>query len=124
MDLTIPQTTIYGIWMRHDNHDGSSKDWAGFLTDRHVISLWGRTDRTKQGTVLSDRPSRVDLQRKIDEKLRKGYEILRETHGSATGWVAPGSAPPPPRPAPPATTRNQTTAALSNWTKECERIWF
>jgi hypothetical protein len=123
MSEMIPGNTTYGIWLRCPTSSGG-KDWLGFVTDQAVISRWGPTGRVRQTTRLADRPSGADLQRKIDEKLRKGYAIVSLTHGD--GWVSPGT---------PAGTPKRTlqsvnskgalaVATLSEWTKECEQTWF
>ena len=69
--MFVPGNTQYGIWLRAPSSSGG-KDWLGFLTDREVISQWGKTGQVNQSKTISDRPSRIDLDKKIEEKKGKG----------------------------------------------------
>lgn len=85
MSLPIPHNTKYGIWMRASSSSGG-KDWLGFVTDASVISQWGKTGMVRQSKALCDRPSFPDLDRKVMEKLTKGYRVLGEYH-AGRGWT-------------------------------------
>ena len=76
--MFVPGNTQYGIWLRAPSSSGG-KDWLGFLTDREVISQWGKTGQVNQSKTISDRPSRIDLDKKIEEKK-----------GKATAWSGNG----------------------------------
>jgi hypothetical protein len=84
MSLPIPNNTSYGIWMRSPSSSGG-KDWLGFVTDGEVISQWGKTGVVNQSKTISDRPSVLDLDRKVREKRAKGYQVLGEYH-PGRGW--------------------------------------
>lgn len=107
MSLPIPNNITYGIWMRAPSSSGG-KDWLGFVTDTGVVSQWGKTGMVLQSKAISDRPSVLDLDRKVREKRAKGYQVLGEYH-PGRGWShlpktntkSKTTAPPPP-PAPPA----------------------
>jgi hypothetical protein len=82
--LPIPVHTQYGIWLRAPSSSGG-KDWIGFLTDRAVISHWGKTGAVIQSRTLFNQPSSADLQRKIDAKRDKGYFVIG-VYRADTGW--------------------------------------
>src|SRR5512136_1579435 len=69
--MFVPGNTQYGVWMRSPSSSGG-KDWLGFLTDREVISQWGKTGQVNQSKVIGPAPSRIFLDRKIEEKKGKG----------------------------------------------------
>ena len=82
--MFVPGNTQYGVWMRCPSSSGG-KDWLGFLTDREVISQWGKTGQVNQSKVIGPAPSRIFLDRKIEEKKGKGYRVVGEWL-PATGW--------------------------------------
>ena len=82
--MFVPGNTQYGVWMRCPSSSGG-KDWLGFLTDREVISQWGKTGQVNQSKVIGPSPSRIFLDRKIEEKKGKGYRVVGEWF-PATGW--------------------------------------
>jgi hypothetical protein len=82
--MFVPGNTQYGVWMRSPSSSGG-KDWLGFLTDREVISQWGKTGQVNQSKVIDPASSRNFLDRKIEEKKGKGYRVLGEWF-PATGW--------------------------------------
>ena len=82
--MFVPGNTQYGVWMRCPSSSGG-KDWLGFLTDREVISQWGKTGQVNQSKVIGPAPSRIFLDRKIEEKKGKGYRVVGEWF-PATGW--------------------------------------
>ena len=82
--MFVPGNTQYGVWMRSPSSSGG-KDWLGFLTDREVISQWGKTGQVNQSKVIGPSPSRIFLDRKIEEKMGKGYRVVGEWL-PATGW--------------------------------------
>jgi hypothetical protein len=95
MNLPVPDNVSYGIWMRSPSVSGG-KDWLGFVTDREVVSQWGKTGMVQQAKSISDQPSVLDLDRKVREKRAKGYQVLGEYH-LGKGW---SHLPPPRKPAP------------------------
>jgi hypothetical protein len=101
--MFVPGNTQYGIWMRAPSSSGG-KDWLGFLTDREVISQWGKTGQVSQSKTISDRPSRIDLDQKIEEKKGKGYRIVGEWF-PGSGWSHQRQAPPVTPPDPPQRSR-------------------
>lgn len=124
MSLPIPNNTTYGIWMRAPSSSGG-KDWLGFVTDTDVVSQWGKTGMVLQSKAISDRPSVLDLDRKVREKRAKGYQVLGEYH-PGRGWshlpspnVKPKTTAPPPPPAPLA------KAKVTSWLSTSDgREWF
>jgi hypothetical protein len=124
MSLPIPDKASYGIWMRAPSSSGG-KDWLGFVTDTCVISQWGKTGMVLQDKAISDRPSVLDLDRKVREKKAKGYQVLGEYH-PGRGWshlqppnAKPKKAAPPPTLAPPA------KGKVASWLSTSDgREWF
>ena len=92
--MFVPGNTQYGVWMRCPSSSGG-KDWLGFLTDSEVISQWGKTGQVNQSKVIGPAPSRIFLDRKIEEKKGKGYRVIGEWF-PATGWSHQQSIPPDP----------------------------
>lgn len=82
--MFVPGNTRYGIWMRAPSSSGG-KDWLGFLTDREVISQWGKTGQVNQSKVIGPAPSRTFLDEKIEEKKGKGYRLVGEWF-PGSGW--------------------------------------
>lgn len=127
--IHVPIGTVYGIWLRCPNQHGG-KDWLGFLTDRQVLSQWGRTGQVNQSTVLFDRPSRLDLDRKIREKLNKGYQLVAEYANG--GWdrssgqtSQPAPAPPKPPKTPQPAKSTKAPEAVTRWLSDTDnRHWF
>lgn len=97
--MFVPGNTRYGIWMRAPSSSGG-KDWLGFLTDREVISQWGKTGQVNQSKTIGPSPSRIFLDRKIEEKRGKGYRVVGEWH-PGSGWSHLRQAPPAMPPDPP-----------------------
>jgi hypothetical protein len=131
MNPPIPAHSSYGVWLRSPSPSGG-KDWLAFLTERQVVSCWGKTGAVRQSKTVSDRPSRIDLHLKMEEKLRKGYRLLGE-YRPQQGWSflpATPSAPdnplsspamtPSPSPAPAPTPE----PPLQRWLNEAEPNWF
>lgn len=124
MSLPIPDKATYGIWMRAPSSSGG-KDWLGFVTDTCVISQWGKTGMVLQDKAISDRPSVLDLDRKVREKKAKGYQVLGE-YRPGRGWshlpppnAKPKNTGPPPAPAPPVKGR------VASWLSTSDgREWF
>jgi hypothetical protein len=113
--------------MRAPSSSGG-KDWLGFLTDKQVISQWGKTGAAHQSTVLSDRPSRTDLQLKIDEKLRKGYRLIGE-YRAGQGWShlqQPAAPTAPIRPSVPRQSAPAPDQHVQSWLsdKDGDSPWF
>ena len=124
MSMPIPSNTTYGIWMRAPSSSGG-KDWLGFVTDTGVVSQWGKTGMVLQSKAISDRPSVLDLDRKVREKRSKGYQVLGE-YRPGRGWshlpktnTKPKITAPPPPPAPP------VRAKVASWLSTSDgREWF
>lgn len=117
--MFVPGNTQYGIWLRAPSSSGG-KDWLGFLTDREVISQWGKTGQVNQSKTISDRPSRIDLDKKIEEKKGKGYRLVGEwlpgsswSHQRQTQPVTPPN--PPPRNRPASSTPPLSSKVMSEW---------
>ena len=96
--MFVPGNTQYGIWLRAPSSSGG-KDWLGFLTDREVISQWGKTGQVNQNKVIGPAPSRVFLDQKIEEKKAKGYRLVWEWF-PGSGWSHLKRSPPVTPPAP------------------------
>jgi len=96
--MFVPGNTQYGIWMRAPSSSGG-KDWLGFLTDREVISQWGKTGQVNQNKVIGPAPSRVFLDQKIEEKKAKGYRLVGEWFPGSS-WSHLQQSPPMTPPAP------------------------
>ena len=96
--MFVPGNAHYGIWMRAPSSSGG-KDWLGFLTDREVISQWGKTGQVNQNKVIGPAPSRVFLDQKIEEKKAKGYRLVGEWF-PGSGWSHLKRSPPVTPPAP------------------------
>lgn len=117
--MFVPGKTQYGIWLRAPSSSGG-KDWLGFLTDREVISQWGKTGQVNQSRTISDRPSRIDLDKKIEEKKGKGYRLVGEwfpgsswSHLRQTQPVTPPN--PSPRSRPASSTPPLSSKVMSEW---------
>ena len=82
--MFVPGNTQYGIWLRAPSSSGG-KDWLGFLTDREVISQWGKTGQVNQSKTIGPAPSRIFLDQKIEEKKGKGYRLVGEWF-PGSGW--------------------------------------
>ena len=127
--MFVPGTTQYGIWLRAPSSSGG-KDWLGFLTDREVISQWGKTGQVNQSKTISDRPSRIDLDKKIEEKKGKGYRLVGEwfpgsswSHLRQTQPVTPPN--PPPRNRPASSTPPLSSKVMSEWLSDLNSDqWF
>ena len=104
--MNIPGNTQYGIWLRAPSVSGG-KDWLGYLTDREVISQWGKTGQVNQSKTIGPAPSRTFLDQKIEEKMRKGYRLIGEWF-PGSGWSQQQQALPAP---PPESPRTKTTAS-------------
>ena len=104
--MNVPGNTQYGIWLRAPSVSGG-KDWLGFLTDREVISQWGKTGQVNQSKTIGPAPSRTFLDQKIEEKKGKGYRLIGEWF-PGSGWSHQRQPPPAPPPEPP---RSRTTAS-------------
>jgi hypothetical protein len=110
--MNIPGNTQYGIWLRAPSVSGG-KDWLGFLTDREVISQWGKTGQVNQSKTIGPAPSRTFLDQKIEEKKGKGYRLIGEWF-PGTGWSHQQQAPPAPPPEPPRSRTTATTPPVSS----------
>lgn len=128
MNLPVPRNSSYGIWLRSPSSSGG-KDWRGFVTDRVVISQWGKTNFLTQEKAISARSSRLDLDKKVREKLDKGYQILGE-YDPLSGWSheSPSRPPhlastpkPPPRQRQPLRPQSQEVAS---WLSDANEEWF
>jgi len=127
--MFVPGNTQYGIWMRAPSSSGG-KDWLGFLTDREVISQWGKSGQVNQSKTISDRPSRIDLDRKIEEKKGKGYRLVGEwfpdsgwSHQRQTAPVTPPDSPRNTRPA--SSTPPLASQVMKEWlTDQNSEQWF
>lgn len=125
--MFVPGNAHYGIWMRAPSSSGG-KDWLGFLTDREVISQWGKTGQVNQSKVIGPSPSRTFLDQKIEEKKAKGYRVLGEWF-PGTGWSHLLRNPPPPDPqpstGPPGTTPPLNRQVLTEWLSDRNsEQWF
>lgn len=112
--MFVPGNTQYGIWMRAPSSSGG-KDWLGFLTDREVISQWGKTGQVNQSKVIGPAPSRIFLDQKIEEKKAKGYRLVGEWFPGSS-WSHLQQNPPATPPDPPQRSRptNSTPPLSSN----------
>ena len=97
--MFVPGNTQYGIWLRAPSSSGG-KDWLGFLTDREVISQWGKTGQVNQSKTIGPAPSRIFLDQKIEEKKGKGYRLVGEWF-PGSGWSHQSQTPPATPPDPP-----------------------
>jgi hypothetical protein len=118
--MFVPGNTQYGIWMRAPSSSGG-KDWLGFLTDREVISQWGKTGQVNQCKVIGPAPSRIFLDQKIEEKRGKGYRVVGEWF-PGRGWSHERNAQPPPQPNPPS--QNRPDAATPPLNGNVMREWL
>ena len=116
--MFVPGNTQYGVWMRCPSSSGG-KDWLGFLTDREVISQWGKTGQVNQCKTIGPAPSRVFLEQKIEEKRGRGYRMVGEWF-PGSGWSHQRQASPVPPPDPPRNNRptSSTPPLCSNVMKE------
>lgn len=117
--MFVPGNTQYGIWLRAPSTSGG-KDWLGFLTDREVISQWGKTGQVNQSKTIGPSPSRIFLDQKIEEKKGKGYRLVGEwfpgsgwSHQRQTQPATPPSPPPLNRPA--SSTPPLASQVMSEW---------
>ena len=115
--MNIPGNTQYGIWLRAPSVSGG-KDWVGFLTDRDVISQWGKTGQVNQSKTIGPVPSRTFLDQKIEEKKGKGYRLIGEWFPSS-GWSHQRQPSPAPPPEPPrfrtTTTPPVSSTVMTEW---------
>ncbi len=117
--MFVPGNTQYGIWLRAPSSSGG-KDWLGFLTDREVISQWGKTGQVNQSKTIGPAPSRIFLDQKIEEKKGKGYRLVGEWF-PGSGWshqrqTQPATPPdPPPRYRPANSTPPLASQVMSEW---------
>jgi len=115
--MNIPGNTQYGIWLRAPSVSGG-KDWVGFLTDRDVISQWGKTGQVNQSKTIGPVPSRTFLDQKIEEKKGKGYRLIGEWF-PGSGWSHQRQSPPAPPPEPPrfrtTTTPPVSSTVMTEW---------
>ena len=117
--MFVPGNTQYGIWLRAPSSSGG-KDWLGFLTDREVISQWGKTGQVNQSKTIGPAPSRIFLDQKIEEKKGKGYRLVGEWF-PGSGWshqrqTQPATPPKPPRSNRPASsTPPLASQVMSEW---------
>ena len=116
--MNIPGNTQYGIWLRAPSVSGG-KDWLGFLTDRDVISQWGKTGQVNQSKTIGPAPSRTFLDQKIEEKKGKGYRLIGEWF-PGSGWShqrqpSPARPPEPPRTRTPTTTPPVSSTVMTEW---------
>ena len=115
--MNIPGNTQYGIWLRAPSVSGG-KDWVGFLTDRDVISQWGKTGQVNQSKTIGPAPSRTFLDQKIEEKKGKGYRLIGEWF-PGSGWSHQRQSPPAPPPEPPrfrtTTTPPVSSTVMTEW---------
>jgi len=117
--MNIPGNTQYGIWLRAPSVSGG-KDWLGFLTDREVISQWGKTGQVNQSKTIGPAPSRTFLDQKVEEKKRKGYRLIGEWF-PGSGWSHQRQPPPPPPPEPP---RSRTTTSTPPVSRAAMKEWL
>src|SRR6266568_1923559 len=111
--MFVPGNTQYGIWMRAPSSSGG-KDWLGFLTDREVISQWGKTGQVNQSKTIGPASSRIFLDQKIEEKKGKGYRMVGEWF-PGSGWSHQRQTPPVTPPNPPRNNRpTNTTPPLAS----------
>lgn len=117
--MFVPGNTQYGIWLRAPSSSGG-KDWLGFLTDREVISQWGKTGQVNQSKTIGPAPSRIFLDQKIEEKKGKGYRLVGEwfpgsgwSHQRQTQPVTPPD--PPQRNRPTNSTPPLNSKVMSEW---------
>ena len=110
--MNVPGNTQYGIWLRAPSVSGG-KDWLGFLTDREVISQWGKTGQVNQSKTIGPAPSRTFLDQKIEEKKGKGYRLIGEWF-PGSGWSHQRQPPPAPPPEPPRSRTTTTTPPVSS----------
>jgi hypothetical protein len=118
--MFVPGNTQYGIWLRAPSSSGG-KDWLGFLTDREVISQWGKTGQVNQNKVICPAPSRIILDQKIDEKKGKGYLVVGEWF-PGSGWSNQRQSPPvmPPEPQ----QRNRPTNSTPPLSSKVMKEWL
>jgi hypothetical protein len=129
MNLPVPRNSTYGVWLRSPSSSGG-KDWRGFVTDLAVISQWGKTNFLTQEKAISDRSSRLDLDKKVREKLDKGYRVIGE-YDPSSGWshespprsslVASSTPKPTPRQRPPLRPQSHEVAS---WLSDANEEWF
>ncbi len=116
--MFVPGNTQYGIWLRAPSSSGG-KDWLGFLTDREVISQWGKTGQVNQSKTIGPAPSRIFLDQKIEEKKGKGYRMVGEWF-PGSGWshqrqTQPATPPDPPPNRPTNSTPPLASQVMSEW---------
>ena len=124
--MFVPGNTQYGIWMRAPSSSGG-KDWLGFLTDREVISQWGKTGQVNQSKVIGQAPSRIFLDQKIEEKKGKGYRLVGEWF-PGSGWSHQRQTPspdPPRNTKPTSSTPPLSSKVMKEWlTDQTSEQWF
>ena len=118
--MFVPGNTQYGIWLRAPSSSGG-KDWLGFLTDREVISQWGKTGQVNQSKTIGPAPSRIFLDQKIEEKKGKGYRLVGEWF-PGSGWSHQHQSPPVTPPDPPP--RNRPTNSTPPLSSKVMKEWL
>lgn len=118
--MFVPGNTQYGIWLRAPSSSGG-KDWLGFLTDREVISQWGKTGQVNQSKTIGPAPSRIFLDQKIEEKKGKGYRLVGEWF-PGSGWSHQRQTPPVTPPDPPQ--RNRPTSSTPPLASQVMSKWL
>lgn len=118
--MFVPGNTQYGIWLRAPSSSGG-KDWLGFLTDREVISQWGKTGQVNQSKTIGPAPSRIFLDQKIEEKKGKGYRLVGEWF-PGSGWSHQRQTPPVTPPDPPQ--RNRPTSSTPPLASQVMSEWL
>lgn len=144
--MDVPNGAIYGIWLTCASPSGRGrKDWIGYLTNTQVISQFGPTNRVNQERVLCESNNRALLERKIREKLGKGYVFIGHYQAQSKSWNVNGQGPtsspvstPPPAPKAPPTAKpkaapkpapkSEQDTVLSKWIAddqgEDQAAWF
>ncbi len=121
--MKLPENTTYAIWLRAASVSGG-KDWVCVLTDKEVISLWGKTGEVNQIKTLHFSPSRAFLDEKV-EKKKKGtskYQLVGEWMPS-TGWSHQKAPDTSPQPKPHAPT-GKLTKCIREWKEKSNQEWF
>ena len=123
--MYIPGTARYGIWLRANSVSGG-KEWLGFLTDCDVVSQWGKSGQVNQNKTICSAPSRIFLDRKIQEKKSKGYRLVGEWF-PGSGWTHQQQNAPAPSPdqQQPNVTNSVTAGVLKAWlSNQDSEQWF
>ena len=87
----VPAGAKFGVWLRSNSSSGG-KDWAIFITDAEVLSQWGKTGQINLQKVLSTRPDLSVYNKKIGEKMAKGYWEIATWNPSSNRWDARNAA--------------------------------